>query len=332
MFRVVMVVLVLVGALLAPLATPSVATASVSTTESAPFPWGSATPVFAQGHALWPENGQLWDSQWTGQGWDIPVRVATVDDLSPRGVKPNYQGGLEVVFSVWLESLQPASEIYHVSWSTDAGWTLPALVSRTSYESSRAAIFVQPDGLLHAVWQDWQPWFGEAGAWWIRYGQFSPLQVAQAATMQSPASPMVSEPETVASGYGLWTSVPIPSGRGVEPDIWVTPDGWEIFVAWTDEVTPFEGGEPQTDVFVAGKLLWLPPAEQWSSAWNVSDSPENSVLARVTGNFSGWGARVYWNEHENGEWWSSIWFDDLGQASMSDRWKLNQVFLPSVGR
>ena len=124
---------------------------------------------------------------------------------------------------------------------------------------------------------------------------------------------------------------PIPSGRGVEPDLWVTPDGWEVYVAWTDEATPFEG-EPQTDVFVAGKLLWRPSGQQWSSAWNISDSPEDSVLTRITGYSSGWGARVYWSEVGDGCWWSSIWFDDLGRAYMSTQQKLNQNYLPVVSK
>lgn len=330
MFRVVTAILVLASALLAPLATPPVATASVPSVEPAPFPWGSATPVFVQGHALWLEDNQLWDSQWASGSWATTVRVAMADDLSPRGVKPDYEGGIEAVFSVWLEGLEPASEIYHVSWSPGMGWTLPGLVSRTSYASSRVAIFVQPDGVLHAVWQDWQPWYGETGAWWIRYGEFLP-QTAQSASLLSPESPMVEEPETVASGYGFWTSVPIPSGRGVEPDLWVTPDGREVYVPWTDESTSFEG-ESQTEVFVAGKLLWLPPAEQWSSAWNISDSFRDSVLTRVTDNPTGWGARIYWSEVGDGFWWSSIWFDDLGRAYMSIQQKLKQNFLPLVGR
>ena len=326
-FRVVIFVIVLISLQLIPMATSQVAQASVSLTEPTSVPWGSsANPNFYQSptgemHALWLGDGQLWHSRQAGGVWFASVRIAEADDFTFRGAKFAPDGEFDVVFSAWLKGLYPkGSEIYFAHWTLAEGWSLPELVSRTESSTDySAALFVAKDGVRHAAWVAKSLGSGEQ---WVRYGRFVPVE-ASSAQVLGPASPMIAESNIVTLGhYGSWTSGDIPGGRGQGPHLCVDEGGWQVFVAWED----------RGEVFLAAKLLWLVPGEQWRSAFNVSVSlAEDSALVKLVCNPRGWeGVGVYWKEVGAGSYWASIWFDDLGRASMTERRRLHEIFLPGV--
>jgi hypothetical protein len=153
-------------------------------------------------HAVWTQGSSLYHAYLSGGNWSAPRRVA-VGSQAALATAPD-----GVVHCLFTAQMLGNFEIYHTSWS-NAAWTLPAVVSRTSGVSISPALAVGKDGLLHAAWADTTPGYST-----IYYGR------------------------RVGAG---WTSVPIPNGSGSYPALAVDPGG-QIYAAW-------QSRSPATDRF-----------------------------------------------------------------------------------
>jgi len=175
-------------------------------------------------HLTWSSNRVLYHAVRSANAWSSPVRIAAGEQPS-LATTPN--GQLHCVFS---NPFAGNWEIYHIALQGEH-WSLPKPVSRTSGASIQPALVAAGDGSLHAVWADSTP-----GASVVYHG-------------------------TLGTG-AMWSSAPIPSGRGCLPSIAATRDG-DICVAWQDRI-----GETGTfDVFCS-----ILRDDKWSVPDMVSDS------------------------------------------------------------
>ncbi len=201
--------LFLVSALLAPLAMPSVVTASVTQTESSPLPWGSATPTLlispltGETHAVWVEREgytkirhsvEATASDWTYETYPVAYGDAPDVEFTQDGV-------LHIVFE---NQFMGNWEIYYVKLTPGAErWSLPINGAYTLGESRNPRMTTVPDGVVRIVWQDNTP-----GYWTIYRG------------------------EQCGAELQFFCNRPIPSGRGFGPDIlgdWIV---WQDTPSW----------------------------------------------------------------------------------------------------
>jgi hypothetical protein len=180
-------------------------------------------------HLAWSRNRMLVHSIYDGSGWGVPIRIAS-------GQQPHLaatpDGRLHCLFA---HRFIGNYEIYYTCL-INGSWALPEPVSRTPGASTDPALAVGPDGTLHAAWADTTPGYAT-----VYYGTYRPP---------------------------FWTSIPIPSGRGVLPTIAVAADG-EVHVAWQDRVEAAGRYEILTSRLRDG---------QWSVPQLVSNSPNAHSL------------------------------------------------------
>jgi hypothetical protein len=175
-------------------------------------------------HLVWSSNRVLYHSVRSAGTWSPPVKIISGEQPA---LVATPDGQLHCLFA---NPFAGNWEIYHITFR-DERWSLPKPVSRTSGSSTQPAMAADADGLLHAVWADNTP--GESV---VYYGSLG--------------------------AEGIWSSAPIPSGRGCLPAIAAASNG-DICVAWQDRSL-------QTQAFdVYSALLH---DEEWSLPDIVSDS------------------------------------------------------------
>lgn len=152
-------------------------------------------------HLVWTQASTLFHAWRLNGVWHEPVKVATGEEPS---LAASADGMLVCAYANWFLGNR---EIYVTTWN-GAKWSLPQLASRTSGESSDAAICIGPDGKIHLVWADSTPGYST-----IYY-----------AVRESTA----------------WKNVPIPNGKGSRPTIAVNDKA--VFVAWQARLATSESG------------------------------------------------------------------------------------------
>jgi hypothetical protein len=191
-------------------------------------------------HLVWSSNRVLYHSVRSAGTWSPPLKIGAGEQPS---LVVTTNGQLHCLFS---NPFVGNWEIYHITFASGR-WSFPKPVSRTSGVSTQPSLVADQDGLLHAVWTDTTP-----GMEVIYYG-------------------------ALESG-GVWSSTPIPNGRGCLPTIAAAPNG-DISVAWQDR-------SPQTKAFEV--YCTLLQNRQWSLPDIVSDSAAfHSVKPSLAANAQG---------------------------------------------
>jgi hypothetical protein len=201
-------------------------------------------------HLVWSSNRVLYHIVRSANAWSSPVRIAAGEQPSLAATP---DGQLHCVFA---NPFVGNWEIYHVAFEC-GGWSLPKPVSRTSGVSIQPALAAAVDGSLHAVWADNTP--GDS--------------VVYHGTLEADA---------------MWSSAPIPSGRGCLPTIAATGAG-DICVAWQDRTVKTE----TFDVYCS-----LLHERKWSLPDMVSDSAAvHSVKPWLAATLQG-GVHLVWLEEK----------------------------------
>lgn len=178
-------------------------------------------------HLVWSSNRVLYHSVRLASAWTPPAKIVAGEQPS---IVAAANGQIHCLFA---NPFVGNWEIYHIMFGGEH-WSLPKPVSRTSGFSTQPSLVADANGSLHAVWSDSTP-----GHPVIYYG-------------------------TLESG-SIWSSVPIPSGRGCLPTI-ATAAGGDIFVAWQDR-------EPRTQAFEVYCTLLH------GGKWSLPDIVSNSGSA-----------------------------------------------------
>lgn len=297
MFRIMIAILVLVSALLTPLATPQVANASVSTTESIPTPWGDAIPILlvsplmGESHAIWQNESRIWHSKVASGGWTTSVAFA-------YGEAPDAEFSRDGMLNVVFECLFAGNwETYFVSLSPVEGsqWTLSKNMAYTDGESRNTRLSIAPDGIVHATWQDTSP------GYWVVYHAWQCGDRRQ-----------------------FFCNRPIPSGRGMNPDIFVDDYG-NIFVSFVGNLR--DGREQAVLLTVQNESGWWEPPmlvsedlSEPATGLSISTSPNRGYLARL-----GW-------RNPSGKWMADANLSYAGLPQVTYPIKIRSIFLPFVGR
>jgi hypothetical protein len=213
-------------------------TATISSTPwSQPMPvvtglTSAANPVLAftrhdgTAHAVWESAGALYYAFRQPDGrWSTAEWVAM--GVSPALVAAS-SGTLHLVFA---NQFMGNHEIYHVSRAPGGAWSLPVNVSHTTGYSAEPALAVTSDGALYATWMDNTP-----GYWTIYFGAWYDY---------------------------IWSSEPVPNGRGAIPALAAARNG-TLYLAWQDHL-------PTTDIldiFLSERV-----GQGWSVPINISDQP-----------------------------------------------------------
>lgn len=271
MLRVVTIIFVLVSALLTPLVTPPVATASASVIESAPPPWGSATPTLlvspltGEVHAVWVEEGEytvirhsveLAIGVWTGETYPVAYGDAPDTEFTPDGT-------LHMVFeNQFMENW----EVYYVKLAVGAErWTPPVPVSRTTGESRNPRMSIAPDGIIHTTWQDRTP-----GYWVVYKGRLCNTDLM------------------------FFCNYPLENGRGFGPD--VLADGQGQWFVWQD-----------AKYYDVGNYILVHfPGVELAVVVHETDRPVNN-LRLVPRTLPGGGVRIRWTDADGEEWFCDGW-------------------------
>jgi hypothetical protein len=182
-------------------------------------------------HLVWAHNQMLYHAYHTEDtGWSSPVQIA-------MGAAPALAVGAagslpaDSLHCVFQNEFAGNSEIYYAAWD-GTSWSLPINISHTSGASSGPALAAGPNGALYAAWTDTTS--GEAVVYYAQRGE------------------------------NLWTSLPVPGGRGTLPALAVVPNG-DLYVAWQD----WRDETQRYDIFCAARLT---AGEQWRAPEAVSDS------------------------------------------------------------
>lgn len=217
-------------------------------------PANNGQPAVAiRGKALnlvWSSNRVLYHSVRVQGTWSPPIKIIAGEQPS---LVATPDGRLHCLFA---NPFVGNWEIYHITFS-DEKWSLPKPVSRTGGVSTQPSLAAHIDGSLHAVWADTTP--GESV---IYYGALG--------------------------ASAIWSSAPIPSGRGCLPTLAITAEG-DVCVAWQDRA-------PQSQVFdVYCSMLH---EGQWSLPDIVSDSTSaHSVKPSIIANARG-DVHLVWLEQQ----------------------------------
>jgi hypothetical protein len=199
-------------------------------------------------HMLWSSNRILYHSVRQTGSWGLPMRIVAGEQPSMVATP---DGRLHCLFA---NPFAGNWEIYHITLD-DERWSLPKPVSRTSGISTQPSLAADGNGQLHAVWADSTP-----GKPVVYYGKL----------------------ETAA----IWSSAPIPNGRGCYPTIAATAGG-DVCVAWQDR-------EPRTQAFDV--LCAVLQGGGWSLPEIISNSPSaHSVKPSLAVNTQG-DIHVIWLE------------------------------------
>ncbi len=161
-----------------------------------------AVAATAQGvHLVWSQASTLFHTWRVHGAWQKPIKVATGEQPT---VAASADGMLVCAYANWFLGNR---EIYVTTWD-GATWSLPQLASRTSGESSDAAICMGPDGKVHLIWADTTP-------------GYSTIYYAVR--------------ETAA-----WRNMPIPHGQGSRPTI--AANDKMVSVAWQGRLAGSDSG------------------------------------------------------------------------------------------
>ena len=199
-------------------------------------------------HLVWSSNRVLYHSMRLDGAWSPPVKIIAGEQPS---LVATPDGKLQCLFS---NPFVGNWEIYHMAFGGDR-WSLPRPVSRTSGASTQPTLAADGDGSLHAAWADTTP--GESVIYYGALGSSS-----------------------------IWSSEPIPNGRGCLPTIAATVGG-DVCVSWQDRA-------PQSRAFDVYSAL-LHDGE-WSLPDIVSDSASaHSVKPSSATNPQG-GIHLVWLE------------------------------------
>jgi hypothetical protein len=193
-------------------------------------------------HLVWSSNRALYHTVRLASRWTKSVRIAAGEQPSLVAAP---DGRLHCLFA---NPFVGNWEIYHVTFGGER-WSLPRPVSRTRGISVQPALAADKEGCLHAVWTD-----------------------------STPGQPVVYYGSLGASG--VWSSAPIPSGRGCYPTIAVARSG-DVCVAWQDRMSQTEPYDVFSSLLHEGK--WSLPDIVSDSASAHSMKPSLSV--NVQGNF-----------------------------------------------
>jgi hypothetical protein len=191
-------------------------------------------------HLVWSCNRILYHSVRLSNTWSLPVRIVAGEQ--PAMVAAS-DGRLHCLFA---NPFVGNWEIYHITFEHQR-WSLPKPVSRTSGISTQPSLAANGNGSLHAVWADSTP-----GKPVVYYGKL----------------------DTAA----VWSSAPIPNGRGCFPAI-ATAAGGDICVAWQDRSVQTEAFDVFCSVLHSG---------EWGLPDIVSNSPSaHSVKPSLAVNAQG---------------------------------------------
>jgi hypothetical protein len=201
-------------------------------------------------HLVWSSNRVLYHSIRLEKQWSPPIRIVAGEQPSLAATP---DGRLHCLFA---NPFVGNWEIYHVTF-WDERWSLPKPVSRTTGVSTQPSVVADSDGLLHAVWADTTP--GESV---VYYGLLGENEV--------------------------WSSVPIPYGRGCLPTL-TSVGGGDVCVAWQDRT-------PQNQVFD----VYCTSLHE--GQWGLPDIVSNSVNAHsvnpsITANARG-SVHLVWLEED----------------------------------
>lgn len=266
--RVVIAVLVMVSALLTPLAMPSVASASTTPVELFPLTWCESKPVILESpvtseqHAVCMGSGWIWHAVLIDGTWVRDQSHLGWGEVREQGVEFDPKGTLHVGFA---GEFMGNWEGYYVKLPAGGEWTLPVNVSHTSGDTRRVAISVGPDGIVYTAWDD-----------------------------DVPGYRIVYSGNQCDVDLQFFCNRPIPNGRGVDADVLADDQGqWYV---WQDVGTPG-----------AGNLVLMQfPSQVTAYIVHQTDLPvDNLHLEPRT--LLGEGVRIRWVDADGVEWFCDAW-------------------------
>jgi hypothetical protein len=204
-------------------------------------------------HLVWAQAKVIYHARRADGAWSAPVKVAAGEQPS---LAVTAEGVAYCAHANWFIGNR---EIYMTAYR-DGKWALPALVSRTTGQSSDPALVAASDGKLHLAWADTTP-----GDSVIYYAQFDGQN---------------------------WPHAPLPNGKGSRPSVAASADA--VHAAWQDR--PASSAAGAFDVFASVRAN----GGEWALPHIVSDTRDlHSLLPRL-GVSAGGACHVVWQEERDG--------------------------------
>lgn len=155
---------------------------------------------------LWEDNAtgtsELHVSFWSGEGWSEPTHVVTLPSGASAQIDALVDTG-NVLHVLWDDLVVDQWEIYYIRWNGTAWSTVQDLSHNWGY-SFRPALALDAHGLLHAVWQDSEPYFPHDGI----------VHCWQAADSPLPAYPTATPtPTSTSTATATPAATPLPQFR-----------------------------------------------------------------------------------------------------------------------